>query len=303
MLRSSSRKQRGFSLVELLVVIAIIGVLIGLIVPAVQAVRESANRVQCSNNLAQLGKAAHNCHDVYSKLPPGLGWFPNPPPGQGLAYGIVLFHLLPYLEAAPLRQTSYAGGYYKAANNNVFAQPVATFVCPSTPSIVDGRITDQAGTTWGAGSYGGNAQVFCDVDLKTWFLNNPQYHARIPADFQDGTSNTILFAERYARCTNAVFDQGGTFWAYCETEGAAQPLHVGFAISWTTFSVGPASKFQLRPAPDNCDPTLTATPHSGGIQVCLADASVRTISPAVSGATWWAACTPRSGDILGADWW
>jgi prepilin-type N-terminal cleavage/methylation domain-containing protein len=302
MLRPSSRKQGGFSLVELLVVIAIIGVLIGLIVPAVQAARESANRTQCRNNLAQIGKAAHQSHDVHNKLPPGLGWYPALPPGKGLAYGIVLFHLLPYVEQALLWKTSFASGDYEAANNNVFAQPVATFVCPSTPSIVDGCIKDQAGTTWGAGSYGGNAQVFCDVDPKSFSLNSPQYYARIPASFQDGTSNTILFAERYARCTNAVFDQGGTFWAYAETGPTAQPLHAGFAISWTTFSVGPASKFQLRPAPDNCDPTLAATPHAGGIQVCLADGSVRTISPAVSGATWWAACTPSSGDFLGDDW-
>jgi prepilin-type N-terminal cleavage/methylation domain-containing protein len=302
MVRSKCSKQPGFTLVEVLIVIAILGVLIGLIVPAVYMARENANRAQCRNNLAQLGKAAHHCHDIYKRLPPGLGYFPNP--STGPAYGIVFFHLLPYLEQQSLYNRSLRNGYYMAENHGVSAVPISVYVCPSTPGVDAGCVKDNTGTLWGAASYGGNAQVFCAVDPDgTGQLVDPQGTLGL-LGITDGTSNTILFAERYARCTNAVFDQGGTFWAYAETGGLAQPLHPLFAMSLNLYSssVGPGSKFQNYPPVDNCDPTIAATPHTHGIHVCLADASVRTLAPTISGTTWWAACTPRSGDFLGDDW-
>ncbi len=202
-LRTTQR--RGFTLIELLVVIAIIAVLIGLLVPAVQKVREAANRIKCANNLKQLGLAAHSYHDSNQHLPPGLGYFPTADIG---VFGTYLFHLLPYVEQDPLYRIAQgpfpppAGPttVYYPGNRKVYSQPVTTFLCPSDPSVgPDGSVTIK-GVSFGASCYAPNSMVVGRNDLVSqnppMYLTSPQGRARIPADIPDGTSNTILIAEK-----------------------------------------------------------------------------------------------------------
>src|SRR5262249_32377248 len=307
--------RRGFTLIELLVVIAIIAVLIGLLLPAGQKGREARSRVKCGNNLRQLGLAAHQYHDVYEHLPPGMGYTPLVTNG---VWGNHFFHLLPYLEQGNLYERALGSvplatgpiTIYWPGNNSVYSQPVPTFLCPSHPSVgPDGGVTVNgiSGTpiAWGASSYAVNSQVSSPIP------HNPQGKRRL-LSITDGTSNTILYAEKYARCTSTSMAlDGGNLWAYCASavfdlpppmEPPYKLYHPGFGGG--PYSIGPGSRFQVQPTPfqGNCNPRLASTAHAGGMLVCLADGSVRTLASSMSGATWWAAVTPTGEDFLGSDW-
>ena len=320
----------GFTLIELLVVIAIIALLTGLILPAVQAAREAARRLHCANNLRQLGIAAHRHHDTHQHLPPGIGYYPTA--GNGV-FGTYFFHLLPFLEQGNLYERSSGRvpfpppfgpttAYYPG-NNTVYSQSVSVFLCPSDPSVGSDGLVTINGVPFGASCYAPNALVSAKNDLTTVPpTTSPQGKARL-ADFADGTSNTVLHAEKYARCSNTAMvpalGDGGTAWAYCTSPffGWLPPpmtlpgkaFQPGFAVPalagrGAPDAIGPGSKFQVRPTPflGHCDPTRASTAHPGGILVGLADGSVRTLSPGMSGATWWAGLTPSGGELPGSDW-
>jgi prepilin-type N-terminal cleavage/methylation domain-containing protein len=313
--------RRAFTLIEVLVVIAIIAILVGLLVPAVQSAREAANRIKCASNLRQLGLAAHNFHDANQHLPPGIGYYPNATNG---VFGTYYFHLLPFLEQDNLYRAALGTVAFPApdrprtvyypGNNTVYSCPVSVFICPSDPSVGPGGEVTINGIPFGASSYAPNAMVIAP--------NGPQGKARIHANISDGTSNTILHAEKFARCSTPALPlalgDGGTAWAYCTSplfpwqlppmDLPPRAFFPGFAIAALSArgapdAIGPGSRFQVQPAPflGNCDPTRASTPHAGGILVGMADGSVRTLSPGMSHTTWWAAVTPCGGELLGSD--
>jgi len=322
---SKTTRRGGFTLIELLVVIAIIAVLIGLLLPAVQKAREAAARVRCANNLRQLGLAAHNYHDSNGHLPPGVGYYPTAANGT---FGTYFFHLLPHAEQDNLYRRAWgpvpfpppagATAAYYPGNNDVYRQPVRTFLCPSDPSVGPGGTVLIGGETFGASSYAPNGLVSGTGPPSP----GPQGRTTFAA-ITDGTSSTILHAEKYARCTNTAmppaFRDGGTAWAYCTAlafpwqpppmNPPPRAFQPGFAIAalanlGAPNAIGPGSIFQAQPTPflGNCDPTRAATAHPGGILVGLADGSVRSLSRGLSGRTWWWAVTPAGDEVLGSDW-
>jgi len=315
----ASQSSHGFTLIELLVVIAIIAILIGLLLPAVQKVREAAARSQCTNNLKQLGLAAQNCNDVQGKLPPAFGWFPTVAntPQANAGYGSVLVHLLPYLEQQNLYNaslTTYSGitAYMPPLVAAVYSEPIKVFQCPSDPSMSNGH---PQGMTEGGSSYCGNFLAFGTVGTLltgagwNWWATN-----HIPATFTDGTSNTIMFTEKYARCEYPPAKQtgGGNMWAYLGYNSGQSWWPITMTPDFLKYNPQcygpqPGNLFQLHPNPfmgstGICDFSRASTGHTGGIQAGLCDGSVRTIAQGVSYLTWWYAFTPNGGEPMPADW-
>jgi len=213
MARLKLLRWRGFTLIELLVVIAIIAILIGLLLPAVQKVREAAARTQSQNNLKQQVLAAHNYHSSYDKLPPILGSSVANDPNWGAPYlpshfGTIYYWLLPYIEQQGVyvgteingggNPQTLTGGHQ--SNSWWSSAIIKTFHAPADPSLPSNGALwccGQNGGGRGATSYAGNWHVFRGGWDEDWQINGGVFKF---ANITDGLAQTIFFSERYAKC-------------------------------------------------------------------------------------------------------
>jgi prepilin-type N-terminal cleavage/methylation domain-containing protein/prepilin-type processing-associated H-X9-DG protein len=279
------RNRLGFTLIELLVVIAIIAILIGLLVPAVQKVREAAARTQCANNLKQIGLALHNFHDSRGHFPSGIlvpiGFgsgevFPTscprcpPPPIQG-KWGSWLTWIQPYVEQDNLynqlnlnwREYGYCQG-----PNSPGATVIKTYICPS--DYVPMQTIVYNGTYYfGVNSYFGNAGT------KAWpvsaaSLNGVLYYnssVRI-TDISDGTTNTLLAGERYSRDPGAPDTQLADWRGWAWTNYNSGGDHLGdtsWPINSTVMQIGSVDARKCN----------FGSGHTNGANFVLCDGSVR----------------------------
>jgi prepilin-type N-terminal cleavage/methylation domain-containing protein len=302
--------RRAFTLLELVVVVAIIAILIGLLLPAIQRVREAAVRTRSANNVKQINLALHQFAAGHDDELPTVDGRPRRAYIEDLKmWGhrlspVVFTALLEYLE-----------------HNRPWNEPygfVRTYLSPADPS---GTIVDLFGPTSGAqtyASYAANAVVF-------------QGYPTLTATFRDGTSNTITLAEHYTRCSGRsgfyytdhtagrlgwhrpTFADGGPAF---NGDNCDDVYPITDAATGITRPSRPGATFQVAPRPwiadaadpdrgpreGECDWRLPQTPHRGGMIVGLADGSVRAVSPGVTPETFWAAVTPAGGEVLGSDW-
>jgi len=311
-------RRRGFTLIELLVVIAIIGVLIGLLLPAVQKVRDAAARTKCQNQLKQIGLALHNYHDVYGSLPPGYysttappSSGPPPPPGSRAhdrprpkLFIIPEFpgwgwaaHLLPYVEQGPLASTiDYTLPVDGATNLNARLVTLLPYTCPSDDQTgvfmvlaYDDRDLVRAATNSYAAcfGFGGDLGGAPDTGNGIFYRNSK---TRL-TDVTDGTSNTLAVGERAALFAQSPWSGVVSAGTIRTTPGA--PVYQSIAEPAPAMVMARVNK---RPINDPfSEPYDFFSPHFGLGYFAFADGSVHALRADLDQAVFQALAT-RAGD-------
>jgi prepilin-type N-terminal cleavage/methylation domain-containing protein len=310
----------GFTLIELLVVIAIIAILIGLLLPAVQKVRAAAARTQGQNQVKQISLAMHSCADANGALPPVGGMYGT----TGAQTSTWCWFLLPYVEQDNLYKTvaptatpglaiippkiylsgvdpalglSDGTGLWRNGSGG------ATFDCAMISYVANvqalgGRVTGATPIPFPA------FQPVTNPQPAPWNRGTPGWRkATLMSGFSDGTSNTVIIAERYAVCPG--FSTGRVAWLGIDSPGPDPRYNPYFGFQGRQ-RLGPEVVItipQINPPLASCNSLTTQTAHSGGMIAGMMDGSVRTVSGSVSLATWRTVIFPDDGQVIqGNDW-
>jgi prepilin-type N-terminal cleavage/methylation domain-containing protein/prepilin-type processing-associated H-X9-DG protein len=299
----AGRHARGFTLIEVLVVVTIIGVLVSLLLPAVNAAREAARRAHCVNNLMQLSVALENYSGAHGVLPPGVvndtGPILNQPRGYHVGWMVML---LPFVEGRSVaRQFDGATSLYDAANLTARRAAIATFLCPSDTTPVRRPDDGVASNNYAACHHDAEKPIGAR-DRGVFFLNSRVRHE----DITDGTSHTIFLGEKLRNALDLGWASG--------TRASLRNVGTRINNPDLLYGTGPILPWSEEdsiegtppPLPDPANPRLVggfASRHSGGANFAFGDGAVRFLTSGINRAIFRRLAARADGEMIDDDQW